>query len=264
MIKETLRSLGFYDREIETYLTALSLGSTTVSVISKRTKIPRGTTHYICQELVKKGLLTMVEKGNTFIFSPEPPEKLLNSIEYEEKTLHEKKDQVNRIVGELRGMMNPHSVLPKVRFYEGVDGLKTMFEDALKHGIHLYGILAFDTETHPDIMSYLKNIYTKKRIELGNSAHALFNDNEITREYRKNDKKVKRISMLLPKDNFPFSSNCHIYDNKIAFYSTNKNDLTGVLIENQLVRETQFSVFKAAWNYAKLLKVNTQYKDINI
>lgn len=260
MLEEILKSLGLNEKETTIYLTLLPLGSAPASVLGQRTKITRSTAQYTCQQLVKKGLLRSIEKNNTFIYAPEPPDKLLYLLDQEKKTLAHKEDQVHRIIGDLKSMINPQAVLPKVRFFEGVESMIQMLDDVLKENKPLYGALQINEDMHPEIFNYAWNIYTPKRKELKNPAWILLNDTPATREYRKNDAEVNRVSLLVPEEIFPFDACCHIYGNKVAFYSYKKTDVTGVLIENTFIHGTQFSLFKLAWNYAKALKINKDYQ----
>jgi sugar-specific transcriptional regulator TrmB len=130
-IKGTLLGLGLNDKEIDIYLMLLSVGSSPASTLGNRTGISRSTAQYTCQQLVKKGLISVTRKDNTFLYVAEPPEKLLYLLDIQQQQLEEKKDQVHRIVGTLKSLLNPHSELPKVRFYEGEAGMRQLYEQIL-------------------------------------------------------------------------------------------------------------------------------------
>lgn len=267
MIEETLKSIGLNDKEIAIYLAIIKVGSAPASVLGKRTGITRSTAQYVCQQLAHKGLLSVIQKNNTFIYSPEPPEKLLYLIDQQKQELDTKHDQVNRIIGDLRGMINPHATMPKVKFFEGVDGLIEMFEDVLKEKAPFYGAFWDSKDIHPGMEEYWEKRYYKKRAELGIPSWALFNmfdENTLLKKHIKENAQVDRLGLVLPSDQFPFNACVNIYANKVAFYSYLKNDMTGILIENEHIYNTQLSMFKLAWNYARTLKANKQYKDIKL
>ncbi len=263
-IKETLESLGLSDKEAQVYLALLPVGSAPASVLGNRTGINRSTAQYICQQLAKKGLIKALEKNNTFIYSPESPDKLLYLLNLQKAALEEKEHQTNRIIGDLKAMINPMAVLPKVKFFEGADGLIEMLEDVIQENKPLYGALQLDEQMDERILDYAINVYTPKRAALKNPAKFLFNDNKLTRDYQDNDSSVNRISLLLPVKEFPFEACCHIYGDKVAFYSYRKNDLSGVLIQNPQINKLMMSIFRAAWNYARGLKKNAVYKKLEI
>jgi len=106
--------------------------------------------------------------------------------------------------------------------------------------------------------------YVPRRIELGNSAYIIFNDNAMTKAYQKKDSQMHRTSLLVPEKTFPIHSCYHIYGNKVAFYSYAKNDMTGIIVENELIHESQMSLFRLAWKHASTLKQNSHYSDLGL
>ena len=101
-----------------------------------------------------------------------------------------------------------------------------------------------------------------KRAKTKQRAFFIFNENELSKQFAKNDKEVNRTSMFVDFDKFPLKSCFHIYgDCKVAFYSYDKNDLTWVIIENSMIYETMRSVFNLSWEYAKTLEVNVSNRN---
>ncbi len=264
MIPETLKNIGLNDKEIAVYLMLLKLGSAPASLIGKRTNIGRSMTQYICQNLFQKGLLRMVPRNNSFLYSPESPEKLLYLLARQKKEIEQREQDVHNIIGELTKMMNPQSALPKVRFFEGVTGIIEMFNDVLQERTVIYGAARFDMKIEGTIREYLKQEYTPRRISSRVPSYFLYNDNPESLDYLQIGKKVDRKSLIIPSAQFPFECGFRIYGNKVSFTSFQENDLTGVIIENEHVRQTQYSVFKMAWNFARTLKNNSKVKDLEL
>ena len=98
MIKQTLKKLGLKDKEIQIYLAILPLGSVPASILGKRTGMNRSTAQYICQQLVQKGLLTVIEKNGNFVYSVESPENILLLLERQKSEIEEKQTQANKII----------------------------------------------------------------------------------------------------------------------------------------------------------------------
>ena len=48
----------------------------------------------------------------------------------------------------------------------------------------------------------------------------------------------------------------------MAFYNIETLNPGGVIIQDMALRETQFSLFKMAWNFALSLKINQDYKPV--
>jgi hypothetical protein len=70
---------------------------------------------------------------------------------------------------------------------------------------------------------------------------------------------MNRTTLSIPKNMFPFHIGIHIYSsNKVALYSMSRNDMTGIIIENENITTSLLSLFKLAWDYAKTLPENNQ------
>lgn len=265
MINETLKLLGLNENEISIYLTALSLGNAPASLIGKRVNIERSHTIYICKGLVKKWFLTFIEKNNTFFYSPIPPYKLLQITEKEKKEIEDKETKLNRIIWELESMINPNTSLPKVKFYEWVDWMIDIYKDMLKEWADIYDCNMIDrTFMHEDVINYWANEYMPAREKMTNRSFTLYNRPTGFDEYTQWDEKVRRVTLFIPPDIYPFKSQVLIYWKKVAFCSLDRKDLTGAIIENDAIHETQFSMFRLAWNYARALPKNKKYKDVEI
>lgn len=263
-LKDNLITLGLNDNEVAVYLALLPLGTVPASVLGMRVGIPRSTAKYTCQQLVKKGVVIESGKNNTEYYTAKSPESLLIVLEEQQKELSRKKDGLERIMGDLKMMYRSDIALPKVQFFEGRQGIIKLFEDVLSEQKPLYGALDFDDQTDPEIRAYLDETYVPRRKRLRFPAWMLFNDNEQTRAYQKNDHEMNRISLLLPEKKYPFYICFHIYGDKVAFYSYRSSSLSGVLIQDTFIQKMQFSLFRMAWDLARTLPVNEQYRKVEV
>lgn len=260
-IKKTLEKLGLNEKEIKIYLTSLSLGQAPASVLWQKHNIVRSTANYTCQSLVDKWLMSVIQKGNTFLFSPENPQKLLSMVNKEYDIVEKKFHDTRMIMDDLQSLMNPARKLPKVKYFTGVDGVIDLIEDVFTEENVIYWALELTEDMHPDITRYVNNEYIPKRKNSWVKSKMLFNNTHRTKKYQSLDEQMNRISLLTPQNDFPFESCLHIYWNKVAIYSYNKDDLTGILIENKYVKKMFFSIYKMAWNFAKNLPENEKYKN---
>lgn len=265
IVIQTLKSLDLSDKEIDVYLAILELGSVPASVIGKRTGIVRSTTQYTCQQLTQKGLLRSITRGNTFLYSAESPEKLVYLLDQQKKDLEVKEDNVKRIIGDLKKRMNPKILLPRVQFIEGEDNMISLYREMLDQKEPIYNAFLKRDNITDKFGRFMDRQFVPQRIQRGIRAFVLLNDeSEGAEEALRTDKESKRVTLLVPTKDFPFDADIDLYGNKVAFYSYRKNDLTGVIIENQYIRSSMFSLFKMAWDYARTLTVNKKYKDFEL
>src|SRR3989338_9052790 len=166
-IRSTLEGLGLTDKEAAIYLLLLQLGTAPASTLADRAEVPRSTAQFTCQQLVKRGLLRMVQKANTYLFTPEPPEKLELLLRKQHDELAEKEDQLHRIIGELKEMQNPYSVLPRVQFYEGSEGIARAYDAVLEDltegdEVVTYVKVLEPSESTPEITDVLDSFIQKR------------------------------------------------------------------------------------------------------
>src|SRR3989338_10729175 len=154
MLKEQLEKIGMADKEAKVFLASLELGSSAVQEIAKKADINRATTYVIIEKLMKKGLMSSVEKGKKTYFQTEDPKRLLKLLEEQEEGLKRKEEEFKKYLPELETLFNIAEEKPKVRFFEGKEGLITIREDYFKaKDKNVLGIFARDEE---------RNIFTEK------------------------------------------------------------------------------------------------------
>lgn len=140
----SLMDLGLTPQESTAYKTALWLGTFAASSLGNILKIPRSTARYTCEALVRKWLMIETKKANTKLFIAENPTKLYSLLYNEEEELKKKKEHLALTIKELQQQYDPDAKIPKITFYEGIDGIERMFDELLTHPTELYSFGAGD------------------------------------------------------------------------------------------------------------------------
>lgn len=118
MIHETLKKLGFSDKETEIYLTILQQGKIAPADVAKLTKINRSTVYDVSKELLKKGVITEDLGSSVRYFIARPPTDFGFLTQKEEKALSEKKTLISSAIDELSSLAkNTRYSVPKIQFY---------------------------------------------------------------------------------------------------------------------------------------------------
>lgn len=123
-ITDDLRQFGLHKSEIRIYLYVLENGLSTPPVIAKGTGIARTNCYNILHELKEKGLLVEQEKQKRRAYLAADPDALLRSLE-------EKRELVNRMLPDLRGLYTVQKNKPKIKFYEGFEQVKNVYVQTL-------------------------------------------------------------------------------------------------------------------------------------
>ncbi|MFH1191862.1 MAG: helix-turn-helix domain-containing protein [bacterium] len=242
-----LTEIGFSSKEAKVYLASLELGPSTATQISRKAKINRTTSYDILESLAGNGLVNLLAQAKVQKFSAESPQKVLSFLENKIKEGQEKLSAAYSLVPQLLSVYNTKKK-PKVRFYEGIDGVREAFEDTLtaKEDIRAYAV----GEDMFKVLSkeYFRE-YFKKRVEKNIGTRVIAPDTLDSRMVSANDKKEMRTSILVPRDKFYFSVETNIYDNKIMILSWRGK--FAVIIESEEIADAQKKTFELAWEGAK-------------
>lgn len=247
--KNQLTNLGFSDKEASVYLALLELGPSTTTEISRKAKINRTTGYDILESLASEGLVNTLGKTKIQKFVAENPDKVIVFLENKIKKGEERLKQAYNLLPELFSIYNVEEK-PKVKYYDGVDNIKEIFEDTLtaKNEIIGYAVGADAFEAVGE--NYLRD-YFKRRIEKNIKVRVIAPDDPDTLKVTEHDKDELRESYIVPRDKFYFTTETNIYNNKILIMSWKEK--FAVLIESKEIADAQKKVFELAWLGAKSL-----------
>lgn len=236
-ITNTLQSLGLSDHEAKIYLAVLRRGKANVTDIAKESQINRTALYLYLDNLLKQNLLQKTFKGKRIYYIPKNPNKLLTILERRKKKARE-------ILPMLTQMYNTASEKPVVKFYEGKDGMRSIYREMTKTPQILWSIFSADRYyaafSQKDGEEFLNNIY-----ESGGQLRDLVENTTEGKRYVKENLTHKiGKSKLLPKD-FEFDVDLMISGNKIAMISL--TNLIGIVIENKEMARLQKNFLQFMW-----------------
>lgn len=254
MLKSALQKIGLSDKDAEVYLACLELGTQPASVIAKKTGLKRPTTYLILEGLVHKGLVSEYSGTNVKFFTAVQPDYLLHYLEKQRRELQAHERQLTELLPQFHSLANPYSLNPRVRFFDGIEGIEAVMEDTLtsKNPICCYSSID-SWFSKDDLKKYIIE-YGKKRVfEKKIPLRGIILDTPAGRKYLEEDyppDAKMTETRWCPKDIALITSEINIYDNKIAICSLGRHDLIGVIIESEDIANTQRSIFELAWRAA--------------
>jgi sugar-specific transcriptional regulator TrmB len=250
-LQKALLSLNFTEKEANVYLALLELGQGSVSQIARKANINRTHGYNILDMLISKGLVSISGKEPKQEYIAETPDKIKNLLQAEIKKNQEFLKQADEIIPQLKSIHNVQG-RPQVRFYEGKEGLKQIYEDTLtSHETILAYASVEDTQsTLPD---FFPNYYFR-RADKNIHIRAIFPETKDARELVKSDKLQKRETALVPANKYSFSPEINIYDNKVMIASWREQ--LGIIIESDEIADAMKKVFELSWAEAKRLDKN--------
>lgn len=249
MAKDLLHILtasGLDEREAQLYLAGLRLGSAPASDYASATGINRITAYNALEQLARRGLFTLEKKMNAKCYAPVPPE-------YVAVEARKNADAVQRSLPEMRSLMGAHYRQPHVRFFDGWDGVRRVYEDTLTAKSELLNFA--DSAVIRRFWPTYDDEYVAERVRRGIRLRGIAPDDAAGRKVHGEDRRSLREIRLVPAKDFDFSANeINIYDHTVAICcfegGATTGDMFGVLIESTHVAEAQRQIFEMAWRYA--------------
>lgn len=237
-ILHTLKNLGITDKEGRIYLACLEEGSSGVAKIARRAGLNRVTCYDILEKLLHKGYVNFLIKNNIKYFSATDPEII--SAES-----HRHANDFKNILPDLRrmrgGIVHPH-----IQYFEGVEGIKTIYADTLSSKTEILNY-ANSQEIRKFWPTYDQD-YVAKRVKKKIHLKGIAPMDEWGTKVAEESKKYFREIRLVPKDRFNFTNEINIYDNKVAIASF-RDELIGMIIESSEIANTQRAIFQMAWEF---------------
>jgi len=245
MREEALRKIGLSDRETKVYIALLELGEALASKISEKTSIPRTLVYDILENLLDKGIVSYVIKSNKKYFSALNPDSLIEVLRNQEE---EKEKLIKQALPELLILKNKKiKEKAKVEVYEGKDGIKTVFNDALRVGKEF---LCFgSTGISPSIIPYELSRFHKERIERKINWRVIYNDDKLGRERGEEVRKWKYSQVKYMEKTSPTTTYC--YGNKVAIVLWIKERLLAIMVEDDIIAKSFKEFFEVLWKTAK-------------
>ncbi len=237
--RETLKKIGLGHNESKIYLTLLKLGPCMAGKVAKESNIDRSACYDSLKALLKKGLVSYAIEANRKKYSAVNPDKL-------RAYLQEKQELVSEILPDLRGLFNQTEERSQVNMFNGLKGLKSVFEDILTHSRGKENLVIDSSGKFEERMPfylphYIKSL-EKNKISI---RHIARKDKENTLHPSKNTQ-IRFFPQLLGKQ----AITTNIYADRIALILW--TDVPeAVIIQNKAAAEAYKSYFELLWKSAK-------------
>ncbi len=233
-----LARLGIDGKRARFYLAALELGEAPITEIAKKAGISRTTAYDVLARLLQDGLVTQVEKSGRLHVLAEDPASLLRALD-------DRRQLLAGLLPELRSIYNLSAVKPRIHFYEGVEGIRTVLHDTLAcQSRQLRGILSvLDLFEVPGMREMEQ--YVARRIETGiflRVVRSRVKDAGDIWPTRRADLRELRYT----PEGLVFTMTTYIYDNKVSMISSRRENF-GMIIESEEFAALQANLFEVLW-----------------
>lgn len=252
-----LADLGLSSKEAKVYLSLLELGTASAQAIARRAGIVRPTTYVILEALARKGLASKATgpDAKKMIFAAEAPERLEHFLEHQARDIQRRQKDLERILPELRSYQLAGEERPRVRMFEGKEGLKSLQHEFVAVskdemvGMVSEDIMAEIFPLHSD--EYDRDIRSV-RVRAGvSSRHIYVTSRGPGAHDPEADRRALRERRYLPPDLLPISASFAVHGPVLSVISL-RDKIIGVLIEHADIANSFRGIFEFLWKTAEM------------
>lgn len=240
MIEQILMQNGFTQKEAKVYIATLEGGEIPVSHIAQKSHLKRTTVYDILEILKERGAVSIVKRRGIYTVSALPPQNLIDRFK-RSATLAE------GILPQLLELAYSSPLKPRMRFYEGIDGLKEILLEMSYSRIQTVGFTDY-ARMPKEMFSFIRKTIVPNRRERNNAIRLIVPDNERNREVQKEDLIHHGQHRLV---DFPLDAphiEILLYDSsKTAFLSFEPKELFGVVLDSPAIHATLHNIFELVW-----------------
>jgi sugar-specific transcriptional regulator TrmB len=244
LTEKTLSAIGLRKKDLSVYLTLVKLGTAPLRKIAGESELNRGTTYDALKRLIDLGLVSFVDSKTHRFFTAEDPKKLTGVATRKEVAVQEARLELQEIIPQLQELLGWSEHRPSVRYYEGEVGVRDLLEDILKtcaHALdHMYRV--YSSAGIRDLILHAWPGFTKTRIQKKIRVKAIA-IGEGGRTFGFDERRWLSHEQKSPTYIF-------IYQDETAYISVDrKQELFGVVIEDEGIALTQTMIFDSLWKH---------------
>lgn len=244
-----LRELGLSKTEQAVYLEGLAHTSIDVHTLVSRTRIKRPTIYHALETLIQKGLVAKHGTSRRCVFIMTSPERLRRVVDESIEELEQRRARIDTLLPLLRDRLPMASeVFLNVSQFEGIDGIKTVVEEALYCKSRSWDILAPRKNFFSEFDKTYSQYYLATRHARGIKARSLW-EYGLPEENRplSHEEIEWRNPRYLPKAlQGGFASVIILFDAKVAIISSLRA-MSAVLIDSKEVHDLMKTMFDGLW-----------------
>jgi len=245
-----LARLGLNELEISVYLALLTVKVAKATVVARLTKLSRSNTYLILRSLIEKGLVSEIDRGKVLHFVAEDPTRLISYAQNKENEMQQVQTLLHSTVPFLKALSPALIGQPRVTFSHGLEGMKAIYRDVLKHDFSsLFNPEAMYRTYGANLAATLPTKYQKLR------GRDLLVDNDAAKRYvtEIDPEEDAYECRILPKDTV-FHTDTLIFGDTVALFAYD-SELTIIRIENRALAQAFLAWFDLMWKAGKPARV---------
>lgn len=250
MLDHILEEYWLSSNEAKTYLATLQLGTAPISSVARCMKMNRVTVYSLLKNLVKQWIALEIPKKWVTYYSVISPEALLQKMK-------EKYLSFEKALPEFMAMASTFNSKPKVQFYEGLEGLKYVYEQIILSGSEMdkgESFLTFvgTTDIDPGLQKYLVEDFAPRRLKYKTKTKAIISQKSLKQSSYAKYNKSKHDSLIVDDPVFDIANEIVIHGkDKVSLLMYGTNEMSALVVSSQTLHNGLKSMFNLIWKIYK-------------
>lgn len=235
-----MAALGFTEREAAIYLAALELGKSQQNELATKAGLQRTSLRELLPRLIERGILQEAPYGKRTLLIARDPREL--AAELDEKTR-----AVQAALPLLLALQNDVANKPEVRFFNGIEGVKQVFNETIRVGLPIYTFVNV-VDVNPELVKWLLHHYVPARHKNQITNYVLVNESPIVANLIPNNR--YRKNKIVPSAEFPFKMEIDVFGDYVSLVHFSKTDEpSATLIRSPSAATTLRSMHTFMWKH---------------
>lgn len=256
-INRELIALGLTPKEAAVYLSLLELGTASVQAIARRANLVRPTTYVILERLARKGLASQATGADAkkMLFTAEDPGHLEQYVAEQVRQLEHRREQLAALIPELKSIYASGEEKPRVRLFEGKEGLRTLQQEFVEASRDSILGMAPEDLLHTlfpeeEYNEAIRNV----RLQAGIQSRHIYTSSQGVRYSDAEDAHLLRESRFISPEQLPLKASVAVHGPLLSLVSF-RSKIMGVLVEHEDFADSFRAVFEVMWHLAEATPV---------
>ncbi|MFZ1812036.1 MAG: helix-turn-helix domain-containing protein [Candidatus Saccharimonadales bacterium] len=235
---DIIKKAGLTESQARGYLALIEHGTLTPAELADHTGETRTNAYMICDKLEKLGLASKKDSKKAE-YTPSHPDNLKKLVIASQRRLKQANEGLSGIIPALNTKFHLNNDAASILTLEGVDGIKTLYDDIVRQGHHLSIIASSHDRIDSDIGAMIDQ-QIKRQVEIGIESRALYRvtSTEIA--------SLRNHDIHARDSGFDVPAQIIIYGHTVAI-STFQQGMVTTVINHPEITSTFQTIFDTLW-----------------
>jgi len=219
-----------------------------VSRLAKETVLNRTSVYPILQHLIEKGLVSSAVQNDITIYEPIELGLFKEWLKNKKQEVTDQAEQLEEWVNKAKASKQTPSLVSKIKYFEGFDGVKAMYSDTWRDNKNKIIYAITDVKAAVATMGdFFYKEYMPARMAHGVKVKDIMTQSKEGNQEVRKAKNYMREAKLAKGFFEDLGVEVNIYENKLAITAYDKAKPCGVIIENEKIATAMKNIFEYLW-----------------